>query len=235
MVTVGAVVEYLERLAPPRLAADWDNVGLLLGERGAAAERVMTCLTVTPESAAEAVEAQAQLVVTHHPILFRGAKRLTDATPEGRMLLELIAGRVIARDDRVERMSEAFHPEVSSGRTTADGDLLAAAVKHYQLGEFDDAQSLCQLLVRFALEARRLLTKDHVDVGGCLASSAENLFFLAELFRGPDVAFHRLEDGGAGIRRRQEFAHLDRVVCLGHIQQQLRMAFQIVITRRVGA
>jgi len=89
MVTVGAVVEYLERLAPPRLAADWDNVGLLLGERGAAAERVMTCLTVTPESAAEAVEAGAQLVVTHHPILFRGAKRLTDATPEGRLLLAL--------------------------------------------------------------------------------------------------------------------------------------------------
>jgi dinuclear metal center YbgI/SA1388 family protein len=49
----------------------------------------MTCLTVTPESAAEAVESGAQLVVSHHPILFRGAKRLTDATPEGRTVLAL--------------------------------------------------------------------------------------------------------------------------------------------------
>jgi dinuclear metal center YbgI/SA1388 family protein len=54
----------------------------------------MTCLTVTPESAAEAVESGAHLVVTHHPILFRGVKRLTAATPEGRMLLSLIRAGV---------------------------------------------------------------------------------------------------------------------------------------------
>ena len=42
MVTVGAVVEHLEQFAPPGLAADWDNVGLLLGERTARVRRVMT-------------------------------------------------------------------------------------------------------------------------------------------------------------------------------------------------
>ncbi len=90
MQTVTAAAEFLEAFAPTHLAADWDNVGLLLGERGAAVERVVTCLTVTPEVVAEAVAEQAQLIVTHHPILFRAVKRLTDATPEGRMLLALI-------------------------------------------------------------------------------------------------------------------------------------------------
>jgi dinuclear metal center YbgI/SA1388 family protein len=89
MLTVAAVVDLLDRLAPPSLAAEWDNVGLLLGERAAAADRIMTCLTVTPESAAEAVAEKANLIVTHHPILFRSVKRLTDATPEGRTLLSL--------------------------------------------------------------------------------------------------------------------------------------------------
>jgi dinuclear metal center YbgI/SA1388 family protein len=89
MITVGAVVHFLEQFAPPELAADWDNVGLLLGDRAAEVQRVMTCLTVTPDSAAEAVEFGAQLIVTHHPILFRAAKRLTADTPEGRTLLEL--------------------------------------------------------------------------------------------------------------------------------------------------
>jgi dinuclear metal center YbgI/SA1388 family protein len=89
MTTVAEIVNHLERFAPPSLAAEWDNVGLLLGERNAVVERVMTCLTVTPESAAEAVEAKAQLVVTHHPILFRGVQRLTDATAEGRIVLAL--------------------------------------------------------------------------------------------------------------------------------------------------
>jgi dinuclear metal center YbgI/SA1388 family protein len=90
MPTVADVIEYLEAFAPTRLAADWDNVGLLLGERTAAVERMVTCLTVTPEVVAEAVAEQAQLIVTHHPILFRAVKRLTDATCEGRMLLTLV-------------------------------------------------------------------------------------------------------------------------------------------------
>jgi dinuclear metal center YbgI/SA1388 family protein len=89
MPTVGTVGDYLERFAPAATAAGWDNVGLLLGDRAAEVRRVMTCLTVTPDSGAEAVEAGAQLVVTHHPILFRAAKRLTADTPEGRVLLAL--------------------------------------------------------------------------------------------------------------------------------------------------
>jgi dinuclear metal center YbgI/SA1388 family protein len=89
MRTVRDVAQQLNRFAPTDLAADWDNVGLLLGERDSAVERVMTCLTVTSESASEAIAERANLIVTHHPIFFRGVKRLTDATVEGRMLLSL--------------------------------------------------------------------------------------------------------------------------------------------------
>ncbi len=69
------------------LAAEWDNVGLLMGDPSAPVNKIMTCLTVTPESAGEAVETGVSLIVSHHPILFRPAKRLTAATAEGRMLL----------------------------------------------------------------------------------------------------------------------------------------------------
>jgi len=88
--TVAKVVEVLKQLAPPTLAADWDNVGLLLGDEAAPVQRIMTCLTITPESAAEAVAEGAQLIVTHHPIFFRPIKRLTSATPEGRILWPLV-------------------------------------------------------------------------------------------------------------------------------------------------
>jgi dinuclear metal center YbgI/SA1388 family protein len=90
MLTVADVVNFLEQFAPPTLAADWDNVGLLLGDRAAEVRRVVTCLTVTPEVVAEAVESGVQLIVSHHPVLFRPVQRLTTATPEGRMLLALI-------------------------------------------------------------------------------------------------------------------------------------------------
>jgi dinuclear metal center YbgI/SA1388 family protein len=89
MPTVATVVDFLDRFAPHGFAADWDNVGLLLGEWSAAVERIMTCLTVTPQSAAEAIAERVNLIVTHHPILFHGVKRLTDATAEGRTILGL--------------------------------------------------------------------------------------------------------------------------------------------------
>src|SRR5262245_25707096 len=94
MPTIASVIQFLGELAPPSLAADWDNVGLLLGDRAAAVQRIMTCLTVTPESAAEAVESNVQLIVTHHPILFRPTQRLTSDTPEGRTLLTLVRADV---------------------------------------------------------------------------------------------------------------------------------------------
>jgi dinuclear metal center YbgI/SA1388 family protein len=94
MTAVADIVDFLERFASSDLAADWDNVGLLLGDRSRSVERIVTCLTVTPESAAEAVESSAQLIVTHHPVLFRPVKRLTADSTEGRMLLALIEAGV---------------------------------------------------------------------------------------------------------------------------------------------
>jgi dinuclear metal center YbgI/SA1388 family protein len=94
MTTVAEIVEFLERFAPPNLAADWDNVGLLLGDRQAACRGILTCLTVTPEVADEAIAGGAGLIVTHHPVLFRAVKRLTTGNPEGRMLLALIQAGV---------------------------------------------------------------------------------------------------------------------------------------------
>lgn len=88
------LMDHLGRIAPLELAASWDNVGLLLGERGQEVTRVMTCLTVTPASAAEAVREKANLIVSHHPILFKGAKQLTDGTPDGRILLPLLRAGV---------------------------------------------------------------------------------------------------------------------------------------------
>lgn len=94
MPRVADLVAFLERFAPPALAEEWDNVGLLLGNRQREAQSVLTCLTLTPDVAREAIERRAGLIVTHHPILFRAVKRLTADNPEGQMLLELAAAGV---------------------------------------------------------------------------------------------------------------------------------------------
>ncbi|QDT38537.1 Nif3-like dinuclear metal center hexameric protein [Stratiformator vulcanicus] len=89
MPTVHDLRRALETIAPPTIAEDWDNVGLLLGDPEAEVNRVLTCLTLTPDVAAEAVEDEADLIVTHHPIFFRGTKRITTETSDGAMILKL--------------------------------------------------------------------------------------------------------------------------------------------------
>jgi dinuclear metal center YbgI/SA1388 family protein len=94
MAIVADLAQAMQAIAPLELAAEWDNVGLLLGDASAVVRRVMTCLTVTPESAAEAGNAKAELIVSHHPVMFRPAQRLTAATAEGRTLLTLLRAGV---------------------------------------------------------------------------------------------------------------------------------------------
>ncbi len=94
MPTIEQVTSELERLAPLRLAAEWDAVGLLVGTRRPSIDRIMTCLSLTPEVAHEAVRERADMVVTHHPLPFRPVGRITDDSATGRVLLELVGAGI---------------------------------------------------------------------------------------------------------------------------------------------
>ncbi len=90
MPLVAEICQFLDSFAPLILAEEWDNVGLLVGDSRQPVERVMTCLTITPASCAEAVSKRADLIVTHHPLPFKPLRRLTTDNTPGRLLLELI-------------------------------------------------------------------------------------------------------------------------------------------------
>lgn len=94
MPTVAECSAYLERFAPCATAAEWDNVGLLLGDPAASVSRVMTCLTLTPDVAEEAVRERADLIVSHHPIFFRAVKKLTANSGDGKVVFPLVRAGV---------------------------------------------------------------------------------------------------------------------------------------------
>ncbi|MFN0016634.1 MAG: Nif3-like dinuclear metal center hexameric protein [Pirellulaceae bacterium] len=90
MLPLSDLCRFLDSFAPPTLSEEWDNVGLLVGDVDKQIERVMTCLTITPASCAEAVAKGADLIITHHPLPFKPLRRLTTESTPGRLLLELI-------------------------------------------------------------------------------------------------------------------------------------------------
>lgn len=94
MPTIADIAAFLEDFAPRRLAEEWDNVGLLAGDPQQAVTKVMTCLTITPASAQEAIRERAELIVTHHPLPFHATKRLTTEQTPTRLLWQLARANV---------------------------------------------------------------------------------------------------------------------------------------------
>ncbi len=88
MSTIREIRDYLLSLAPAAWKEDWDNVGLLCGRQAGEVSRILVALDVTMEVAQEAVEKQAQLIVSHHPLLF-STQSLSDETESGKLLLYL--------------------------------------------------------------------------------------------------------------------------------------------------
>ena len=74
MVTCRRVMEIMERIAPKKLAEDWDNPGLLVGSPQDETERILVCLDVRMETAERAAREGFGLLVAHHPVIFRGVK-----------------------------------------------------------------------------------------------------------------------------------------------------------------
>ncbi len=93
-IIVEDVVRVLHSWAPAVLAESWDNVGLIVGHSSRPVQQIMTCLTLTPDVADEAISKGADLVVSHHPLLFRPVQQLTSNSDEGELLLKLIEGGV---------------------------------------------------------------------------------------------------------------------------------------------
>ena len=97
MTTVGDILEVVGRLAPWSLAESWDNVGLLVGEGEAEVRRLLVALDVTEAVCDEAAEVGAEMILTHHPLVFRPLERVTGETPTGRLVLRLAReGRALA-------------------------------------------------------------------------------------------------------------------------------------------
>ena len=86
MATVHDILTYLETLAPRSMKMDWDNVGLLCGSRKTEVSKILVALDPFEGVCEEAAAWGADLIVTHHPLIFQALKSVTDETPIGRSI-----------------------------------------------------------------------------------------------------------------------------------------------------
>ena len=71
MVKCQMVMDAMERIAPRRLAEEWDNPGLLVGSPLQEVHKILVCLDVSDDVARRAIEMGADMIVSHHPLIFK--------------------------------------------------------------------------------------------------------------------------------------------------------------------
>ncbi|MCU0558896.1 MAG: Nif3-like dinuclear metal center hexameric protein [Desulfobacterales bacterium] len=82
-VAFSVIARILERIAPAAMAEAWDNVGLQVGDPGAKVARIWVALDAGPEVVRAAGDAGIDLIITHHPLIFRALKQIDLGTPTG--------------------------------------------------------------------------------------------------------------------------------------------------------
>ncbi len=103
--TVRTLYDTINKFAPFNTADSWDNSGLLIGSMDQEVFNVLIALDITEEVVEEAIQNKCQLIITHHPFIFKGVMTITEHNYVGKLLQRIIQNRisVIAAHTNIDR------------------------------------------------------------------------------------------------------------------------------------
>lgn len=168
MVSVQEIMDIMEELAPRSYAEDWDNPGLLVGSPAQETVRIAVCLDVSDAVVQMAIEHDAHLIISHHPMIFRAMKSFRTDTPLGSRIAELVKHDIavfaahtnldIAQGGVNDVLAETIGLEglahfVVQGQDEAGGT--------YSLGRVGELQE-AMTIAAFAAQVREALKASHV-------------------------------------------------------------------------
>lgn len=214
MVKCQEVMDALERIAPKRLAEEWDNPGLLVGAWNQDVSKILVCLDVSDAVIEQAIAKGADMIVSHHPLIFRGIKKIRTDLPLGRRLQQLLKHDIAVA---------AAHTNLDIAEGGVN-DVLAQAIGLSKLSAFvitsQDAHGTIASMGRmgslpapmpvqeFAAQVRDALPTEHVrlvetgarpvrKVAICSGSGAEFIskaaFMGADVYVTGDVKYHEAQ------------------------------------------
>ena len=205
--TVQAVADAVNRFAPKKLAEEWDNPGLLVGDPTAAVKKIFVCLDVLDETISRAIELDAQIIIAHHPLIFHAIKNVRLDLPLGKKISRLIRNNVAVF---------AAHTNLDSAAGGVN-DVLAAKIGLVDVKNFGDEEfSLGRIgtlptpmtAENFARHVKKVLNAENVRlvdagnflierVGLCSGAGADFIskakFFGAQAFVTGDVKYHEAQ------------------------------------------
>ena len=206
-ITVQHVAEVMNRIAPRQLAEDWDNPGLLVGSFNSEVERIFVSLDVTDEVINAAANFGANLIIAHHPVIFRAVKNFRTDLPLGKKLETLIKNNiaVFAAHTNLDTVQGGVNDVLAEKLNLVDvknfGDEEISLGRIGKLAEKMTAKDFA-LHVKKSLNCESVRLVDAGDfliekVGLCSGAGSEFIskakFFGAQAFVTGDLKYHEAQ------------------------------------------
>ncbi len=221
-VSVGLITQLIEKIAPKSWAEDWDNVGLLVGSATAPVERILVTLDGTSEVVEEAEACGAQLIVAHHPIMFRSLKNLREDNREAQIPLRLIRSGIAyyAAHTNLDQSSVSSCWTIGHALRLKRMELLAPVAR----------ENLVKLIVFVPVTqvdvVRQALVS--IGVGEGITDGPQSNYYAESFFQGPgEGIFRPLQGANPAIGRVGELTwveeiRLESIVAENQVERVLR-------------
>lgn len=188
-IQVRHISTFLHQWAPPNTKLEYDNVGLLVGDPGASVNKVLTCLDVTLDVVEEAIDRECELIVAHHPLIFKGINRISPVNEQGKVIYKLIKNDI----------------SVIAAHTNLDAALDGVS---FVLAQKLGLENLKFLDSSYNISRRIVLTTDHSDSEFVLKllnyySAEEAHFYSVEGRKGRQFTYEAIidENNVGGLRQ----------------------------------
>ena len=198
------ILQRMEEIAPKNLAEEWDNPGLLIGNFNCDVKKILVCLDVDCRAIDFAIENEVDLIISHHPIIFRSMKNLRTDLPLGSRIEKLLTHGISVF---------AAHTNLDSAEGGVN-DVLAEKLGLTEVKSLEDSFGRIGKLSEkisardFAEFVKKVLNADHVrlvesnsklisKIAVCGGAGAEFIdkakFHGADLFVTSDVKYHEAQ------------------------------------------
>ncbi|MCL2610343.1 MAG: Nif3-like dinuclear metal center hexameric protein [Defluviitaleaceae bacterium] len=191
---ISEIIEKMEQLAPCDLALEWDNVGLIIGDDDIEVKKILLSLDADDNTIAKAKKIGANLIITHHPPVFKGIKHINTRTALGRRVIELIKNDITVYvshtnlDIAEGGVNDSLFNKLclkNREQLTENLGLIGELAESMSLSEFAKfvADALDAHITRYVGECNTIIKK----VAICGGSASETSMFQAALEKGADV------------------------------------------------
>ena len=240
-VTAGQIEQYLFEAAPAELRQSWDNVGLLVGDPAAPADKVLVALDITRDVVEEAVEEGCSLIVAHHPVMncaWHPVQTVRPDSEQGWILTSLIQNRIsaICMHTNLDSAEGGVNDVLASALGLADieplGDdgigRVGTLPEEMELSAFAAfvKERLGANGVRYAACGEKKIRRVAVGGGACGEYAGQAAQLGCDAFVTADLKYHDFQNAAALGLHLLDAGHFptENVVC-PVVQKRLREAF----------